>query len=88
MADKGWYWFDKYKDKGIYNKNDQISTKAAKTRRYIDDQEAIGKQKTNQRLQNARQKQAGYGNKVSRDDKEEIRKKVEDVFKQARRGKF
>ena len=83
-GNNGWYWFDKYKDKGIYNKNDQISTKAAKTRNYINEQEDLGMKKTTQRLENARKKREGN----STDQSEVTRKKVEKVFRKAREGRF
>ena len=88
MADRGFYWFDKYKGLGIYNDNDQISTKAKKTRRYIDETETKEKKKTNQRLDNARKQRQGYSRQDDRQDIENTRKKVENAFAQARKGRF
>lgn len=51
-------WYSKYKGTGVYNDNDQISTKAAKTRRYLQDQEKKTGVKATQPA-----KQAGMRNK-------------------------
>ncbi len=88
MADRGFYWFDKYKGLGIYNDNDQISTKAKKTRRFIDETEALGKKKTVQRLDNARKQRQGYAKQDDRQNIENTRKKVEEAFTKARKGRF
>ena len=88
MGNKGWYWFDKYKDLGIYNDNDQISMKAAKTRNYIDKMEAQEKKKTEQRLNNARKQRQGYAKQDDRDNAEKTRKKIADAFEKARPNRF
>jgi len=88
MADRGFHWYDRYKGLGIYNDNDQISTKATKTRRYIDETEKQEKKKTVQRLDNARKQRQGYAKQDDRQDIEKTRKKVADAFAQARPGRF
>ena len=84
MGDKGWYWFDKYSNLGIYNKNDQISMKAGKTRNYIMRTEKQERAKTEQRLQNARKKKEGYNKDTTEADRQEIEGKVKKAFEDAR----
>ena len=88
MGNKGWYWYDKYKDLGIYNKNDQISMKAGKTRNYIDKQEVASRKKTEQRLENARKKNEGYNKQTDDTTRQETREKIKKVFKDARWRRF
>lgn len=88
MGNKGWYWYDKYSNLDIYNSNDQIGVKAAKTKRYINETEDREKKKTVQRLDNARKQKQGYATQDDREDIEKTRKKVADAFAKARPGRF
>ena len=88
MGNKGFYWFDKYSNLGIYNKNDQISMKAGKTTQYINRMEDQGRAKTEQRLQNARKKNEGYNKDTTDSDRQEIKDKVKKAFKDARWRRF
>lgn len=76
-------WYDRYKDSGIYKKSDQPSTKAAKTKRFINQQVAIGSEKTSQRLNNARKKNEGWATENKEAD-QNTRKRVEKIFNNKR----
>ena len=80
-------WYDRYKNLGIYNDRDQISTKGIKTRRYIDETQKTGTQNTTKRLNNARKQREGYGTENKEAD-ENTRKRVENAFQKARPKRF
>ena len=81
-------WYSKYKDAGVYNKHDQKSTKAIKTRKYIKQQDKVGREVTNRRLDNARKQREGYGKESSEQDIANTRQKVKKAFDDAYQGRF
>jgi len=80
-------WYDRYKNLGIYNDRDQISTKGIKTRRYINETQETGIKSTTKRLNNARKQREGYGTENKEAD-ENTRKRVKKVFEDNRYKRF
>lgn len=78
-------WYDKYKGKGIYRDNDQISEKGIRTRQYLYKKEYYGNKTTNQRLENARRQKQGYGTDLDKKETENSRKRVSEAFKKTSR---